>query len=350
MTRDALRQKLHELDQVIEQMQHTGDRAGEAVAHSQQALLYALSMDLASAAEAMARAGALAQKEGRFQELAQAYLAQGKALASQPGQREQAEELLDSAAALYHTLEDELGEAEALQERALLDVSAENYEGAIEHLTRAIDLLDADDHPEPVIELQRLLSRCHLLHQEPEAALSALETALDVAQTHALESLAVEVRAEQHTLRTFFVEEATSDELDALLEQAQQAGALRAVGDIRLRQAAQAAQAGDYRRALEQARAVRRAAREADDLPRFVRYLMASLLMAEAQEGLDDRVGVLAALLTCRAYLTAHLGESVGERVDLFLDALEREWGREALLEAVRAYRQRAKTEGPYHV
>ncbi len=350
MAVDDLERKLHDLDQIIEQMKSEGDRAAEAVAHSQQALLYAMSMDLSAAAEAIARAGALAQEEGRFQELAQAYLAQGKALVAQPAQREKAEDLLDNAAALYHTLEDEGREAESLQALATLDINAEHYERAIERLTRAIELLGAADEPERMIELQRLLSRCHLLHQEPEAALADLEAALDVAQDHECESLAVEIRVEQHTLRTFFVEGVTGETLDALLEQAQRAEALQALGDLRLWQAAEAVQAGDYRRALEQAQAVRRVAREAHDLPRFVRYLMGSLLMAEAQEGLGDRVGVLAALLTCRAYLTAHLGEDVGSRVDLFLDALERRWGREALVESVRAYKQRAKTEGPYRV
>ena len=81
-----------------------------------------------------------------------------------------------------------------------------------------------------------------------------------------------------------------------------------------------------------------------------MRYLMGSLLMAEASERLGDRPGVLAALLTCKVYLETHLGTEVGQQINAILDGLEQRWGQEGMVEAVRRYRERAEEEGPYEV
>ncbi len=347
-----LKEQLAELDRQIEAMRAAGNRAGEAAAHAQKALLYALSMDLQAAAQEIAKAGVLAEEEGEVEALARAHLGRGKALLNRPGQRKEARDALSKAAALYHTLEDPSGEAEALKELANLDIAAGDFQGAMEHINKAIAVLEEGgaDEPERTIELYQMRSSCHLLLGDLDAALADLDTALDLAQQSEDSALALQIRVQQYTLQSLLAGGTSSEQLAALLQEAQQAGNLQATADIRLQQAAKSFWAGQYRQALEQAQAARQAAREADDLTKFMRYLSASLLMAEAQERLEDRPGVLATLLTCKVYLETHLGPEVGRAMSMVLDALEQRWGREGLAEAVRIYQQRAQEQGPYQV
>jgi hypothetical protein len=348
---EKTKQQLTELDRLIEEMKAARNRAGQAMAHSQKALLYTLSMDLAAAAEEITKAGALAQEEGRFEEIALAHYAQGKALTAQPDQRQAARDSLHKAAALYHTLEDNTREAKALKELAALDAADGHWPQAIECLTQAIALLDNGSEPELAVDLHRFRTRCYLFQRKLEPALADLDAALELAQQSENDAFALEIRGEQILLQEWQSGGAAPAEWAALLQEAQQSGNLQAIADAQLQCAVQSFGAGEYRQALEQAQAARQAARDADDdIERPLRYLMASLLMADAHENLDDRPEALAALLTCKVYLETHLGPEVGRAMNMLLDTLEGRWGREGLAEAVRIYQQRVQEQGPYQV
>lgn len=350
------KQKLDELDQLVERMRAAGNVAGEAVARGQKALVYATSGDLSAAAGELAKVSALAEEEGRVDELALAQMARGKALTARPADRAQAVEALDQASALFHVLQNRKQEAEALKELAVLDVIAGDLSQAEARFSRAIELLenvDEQDRDEQagadlIIDLLRLRSRCFVLQKDPDAALADLNAALALAGQR--ESLALHIRVERRTVQKYIAEGATPEQLADLLRDAYRQGDIQVIGDVRLQQAAEALGDGDYRQALALAQEARQAARDAGDLNRFVRYLLASLVMAETQEGLGDRPAVLAALLTCKVYLETHLGPAVGRHVDLLLDTLEERWGRAALAEAVREYRRRVEEHGPYQV
>ncbi len=353
------KQKLDELDRMIERMKATGNTAGEAVAHGQKALVYVTSGDLSAAAGELAKASALAEGAGRFEEVALAKLAQGKTLTARPADRAKAVETLDEASALFHVLENRKQEAEALKELAVLDVIAGDLGQAEARFSRAIELLENvsenEDEKEQasadlIIDLLRLRSRCHVLKKDPAAALADLDAALALASAQRRESLALHTRVERRTVQKFIAEGATPEVQADILRDAYQAGNIQVIGDVQLQQAAEALGDGDDRQALELAQEARQTARDAEDLNRFVRYLFASLVMAEAQEGLGDRPAVLAALLTCKVYLETHLGSEVGRHVDLLLDRLEERWGRDALVEAVHEYRRRVEEHGPYQV
>ena len=348
------KQKLDELDRLIERMRAAGNVAGEAVAHGQKALVYATSGDLSAAAGELAKVSALAEEEGRVEEMAMAHLARGKALTARSADRTRAVEALDQASALFHVLEDRAREAEALKELAVLDVIAGDLTQAKARFSRAIELLenvgeqDRDEQASAdlTIELLRLRSRCHVLQRDPEAAIADLDAALALAGQR--EALALPIRVERHTVQKYIAEGATPEQLADLLHDAYRQDNIQVIGDVRLQQAAEALGDGDYRQALALAQDARHAARDAGDLNRFVRYLLASLVMAEAHEELGDRPAVLAALLTCKVYLETHLGPEVGRHVDLLLDTLEQRWGRGALVEAVHEYRRRVEEHGPY--
>jgi tetratricopeptide (TPR) repeat protein len=350
------KQKLDELDRMIERMRAAGNVAGEAMARGQKALVYATSGDLSAAAGELAKVSALAEEEGRVDELALAQMARGKALTARPADRTQAVEALNQASALFHVLENRKQEAEALKELAVLDVIAGDLSQAEARFSRAIELLenvDEQDRDEQasadlIINLLRLRSRCHVLQKDPDAALADLNAALALAGQR--EALALPIRVERRTVQKYIAEGATPEQLADLLRDAYRQGDIQVIGDVQLQQAAEALGDDNYRQALALAQEARQAARDAGDLNRFVRYLLASLVIAEAQEGLGDRPAVLAALLTCKVYLETHLGPAVGRHVDLLLDTLEERWGRGALAEAVREYRRRVEEHGPYQV
>jgi len=345
-----LKKQLAELDRQIEEMKAAGNRAAQAALHGQKALLYALARDMRSAALEIAQAGVLAEEDGQYEQLAQAHLAKGKALLNQPGQRKVARGSLQKAEALYHTLENRPRQIETLKELAALDGASGDFESAAGRLSQAIALLSDGDEPELSIELYRLRARAHMLRRDLETALADLDTALDAAQKLGDDGLALEIRVEQMTVRSLQSEKMSPDEMATLLQEAQQSGNMGAVADVQLQRATESFQAGEYRQALEQVRAARRAARDGTDLERHLRYLMASLLMSDVWERLGDRAESLAALLTCKVYLETHLGPEMGRAMDTLLDGLEQRWGRDGLAEAVRLYKQRVRERGPYQV
>ena len=345
---DDLRKQLAELDRQIEEMKAAGNRAAQAALHGQKALLYALARDMRSAALEIAQAGVLAEEDGQYEQLAQAHLARGKALLNQPGQRKAAQESLQKAEALYHTLENRPRQIEALRDLAALDGASGDFESAAGRLSQAISLLADGDDP-LLAELYRLRARAHMLRRDLDAALADLDAALDVASKLGDAALALEIRVEQMTVRSL-QSKMSPAEMTALLQEAQQSGNLGAVADVQLQRATESFQAGEYRQALEQVQAARRAARDSDDLERHLRYLMASLLMSDVWERLGDRAESLAALLTCKVYLEAHLGPEMGRAMDTLLDGLEKRWGRDGLAEAVQLYEQRVRERGPYQV
>jgi hypothetical protein len=203
-----------------------------------------------------------------------------------------------------------------------------------------------EDESNRLVDLYRARSVCHLLVEDREATTADLDRALAVAQESGQQQLVLQVRIQRQLLQ----DEASVDSLDSLRQKAQQLGNLPAISDVQLQQAVAALQNSRFQQALELAQSARNAARDTDDLYSPVRYLSASLIMAEAHELMGDRPGVLADLLTCRTYLSHRLGQEVGKQMDTILDALSQRWGKTAMAEAVTAYQKRAQEEGPFPI
>ncbi len=331
-------------------MQAEGNRGGEMVARGQKALCHVLAGDMEAATQEIARAGELAEAEGELESLALIHLAHGKALVKQRGRKKAARGAFHRAAELFHTLGDGPGEARVCQELVKLDLAGGDFAGAVERIDRALGVLGPGDAPEPAIALYRLRADCHSIRGDLDATMADLDAALNLAQQSGSATLALQVRVERHSLQRLRSNGTSPEQLADLLRQARQIGDSQIADDVRLQQAVEFFQAGQCRQAFEQALAVRQAARDAADPKRHVRYLMASLHMADAQEGLGDRAEVLAALLTCKVYLEGHLGPAVGRQMNELLDTLKQRWGQNGLAQAVRIYRQRVQEQGPYHV
>ena len=345
LDREELQERLAALERQIEEMQAAENDVGEAGARSQRALLYALAGDLKKAAAEVAKVGTLAAGAEQVDVLAKAHLAKGKALAAQPGKRQQAADALKKAAALYEAREEYPAAADALKELAgILAATGETAE-AIRQLGRALEMVDGSGTPEQAIDLYRARAVCCLLAEDVGAATADFEEALALAAGD-YPQLAVEIRLQRQLL----AEGTDAQALAALQQQAQQVGHLPVVGDVRLQRAAQALADGRFPAARQLAQKARHAARDGDDLTAPLRYLHASLLLAEAHEMEGDRPAVLAALLTCRTFLSHRLGDDVGAQIDHILDALAQRWGRQATADAIAAYRRQAQEEGPFSV
>ncbi len=346
----AAKAQLAELDLEIERMRAAGNRVGQAAVHSHKALLYALSMDMRSAAREMTHAGTLAEKEWRFEDMAATQLTRGKSLMHHFGQHKAARTALHKAASLYHTLGNYVHEAEALKALASLDIGAHHFKCAIARLNRAIVLLGGSDKTTLAVELHWLRARCHVLRRDLESALTDLNTALNLAQQGGNSTLALQVWVERQATRQLLSTGLTGKQFAALLQKAQVMANLQGAGDIQLQRAIESFQSGRYRQALEQAQAARQLARDASDHTKHGRYLLSSLLIAEAEEKSNNRPGVLVALLTCKIYLGTHLGQEVNRHMNVLLDELKLRWGREGLAEAIRGYQQQVQQQGLYQV
>lgn len=340
--KDAWRQKIKELETQIASYEAAGEREAAAAARAQKAILHTMLLDFSAAAKEIARVGELAAQEGAMEELALAHLAQGKTLAQQG--MNGAAEALDKAAALFHTLELPGRQVEAVT--ALANFHAENgrYPSAGQAVDHALETIDAEATPGPAVDLTLLRAALHLQQGDLDAARADLDEALAFAEASGDESLILAVRLQRDPLSG----DATAESLAELLQQARRQGNLLQLNDVQLQQAALALQEGQPQAAERHAAAARTTAREQALPDSPLRYLLASLILADAHEQMDDRVRVLAALLTCKVYLEHTLGPAVGKQINRLLDALALRWGREGLETAVRAYQAHVAEHGPF--
>jgi len=330
--------QLNELDQQIKTLLEEGNRGGAAALHAQKALLYASASELQSAAKEISKMGILAEEEGRFEELALANLAHGKTLAAKSGGGTEARDVLQKAAAIYHTLEDVEREAESFKALAEVEAAAQNFDGAVNQISRGIKALDPDKHGGQLIDLLMMRSSLHLCRTDFEAARQDLKQAGDIAGRSNNAEMDVAIQAQLQLINSFVDQKADPEMLERLRQQATRLGNFKVVGDVELQQANLALIAGRLEEAKTYAAAVRKSALKADDLGRFVRHLSASVTLASVHNALDEKKEVLYTLLTCKLFLEKNLGKAMGRQVNLLLDAYKERWGAETMAQAVKEY------------
>ncbi|MCW6036069.1 hypothetical protein K4A83_07255 [Spirulina subsalsa FACHB-351] len=111
-----------------------------------------------------------------------------------------------------------------------------------------------------------------------------------------------------------------------------------------------ALQAGQWQTALDLALQERQQALEAKDPQRYFRFTLASLVLAQAYEGLDDRPATIEVLLNCKKTLEHYLGKTAGQPILELLNGLEGRWGKEELLKARLIYREQMQKQGKYRL
>ncbi|WP_017305106.1 hypothetical protein [Spirulina subsalsa] len=111
-----------------------------------------------------------------------------------------------------------------------------------------------------------------------------------------------------------------------------------------------ALQAGQWQTALDLAVQERHQALEAKDPQRYFRFSLASLVLAQAYEGLGDRPATIEVLLNCKKTLEHYLGKTASQPILEVLNGLEGRWGKEELLKARLIYREQMQKKGKYRL
>jgi tetratricopeptide (TPR) repeat protein len=207
-----------------------------------------------------------------------------------------------------------------------------------------------EDSPEKTVHMARLRASSHLLRGQLDQALTELDQALAAAQQMKDESTLKAIESERQRVQELQQMLGNSvDSIDlkkpfeSLLALVYPTEQQQIAGDSHLHQAHQLFEAGNLAEALKQAETAQQMALTSIEPARYNRYLLASLLIAEIKEQLDDKPGVLFALLTCKGTLEQALGPESSHLVTLFLDSLHQRWGPKTLQEALQGYRQQVQ-------
>jgi tetratricopeptide (TPR) repeat protein len=344
----STRETLTNLDRLIEELRAEGKLVEAAGALGQQGLIYATMQKWAESAEAFEQAAQLAVEVGEIGGEAMARYGQGMALFHLPERQEEARQVFEQAAALaeesdYHVL---AAKAHYILHSFRLD--AGDMPGAMTELTAGIDRLDAESEPRLALQMLQTRSSMNFLDFQFDRARSDLDQALAVAQRIGDERSTLGIRLDQQVLKSFSAGDdgGSPDGLfKSLLARARQTGNRQIIGEVKLQQAISLLETGRFKQALKRAQEAREITLQSADHGRYMRYLVACLLIAQAQERLENRPEVLATLLTCKKTFEGALGKEAGQIVVPFLDALHYRWGPEILQEALHTYQQHMQTQ-----
>lgn len=308
-----------------------------------------------ASANKLGRAARLAETSGDYGEYSRYLYSQALTLAQLPQERQRAESLWRKSAAAAQMAGRIDLEIKALQRIAPLYANDGDLEGAIAELTALIERMNQHEGSARSAELVGIMrdrARLYMTRGIDEQnrifldrAHADLEAAAALARSLDLNKLALETRLELRALEALRPDSDEPPETFASLRaEAEALGDSGILGSLELEQAMADMRAGEFARAHQHADAARQAAL---DTPDPVRYLIACMLIAEARENLDDRAGVIAILLTCKASLERLMGDTAGQQVRMVLDSLERRWGHDGVAAALAEYRARVAQRRP---
>lgn len=344
MTDSAAEARLREAAARVQGHRAAGDKAAEAEARAEKAYLHASAGDFAAAAEELKEARRLHLE--RNDPRAQAKVAYGCGLVLErvPDRQDEALRAFRDAAALARLAADPAQEMQALHRVVRFHERRGDLAEAQANLTVMIERLEGWKNDAGLFDTYRHRAALEQARAAPDRALADLERALAAAGRLGDRAREVHARLERRALHPATSAPAASwESWEALAHDASGVAAPGLVASVEVQRAAAHGQRGEWAEAAVAAEAAREAALREDAV---LSYLLACLLIAEAKNGLGDRVGTLAMLLTCKATLEKRLGPEAGEPLKLVLDALEGRWGKAGLERALAEYRERAKA-GP---
>jgi tetratricopeptide (TPR) repeat protein len=343
---------LRQLDAEIPRLKAAGKILEASVLQAQKATVYATLHDWQAAAIAYDQAAQLAQQAGDKACEALNRYGQVTVLYHLPVQRDKLAPILNQAIALAEQIEYTTLAAKAYHLLGSLKFDAGEVLGAIAAQTQAIaqlksQLESASDAQSPVteslaIQIWRTRSTLYVLLGQVTHAAHDLDRALAISQRQGNEDLSLQIQLDQCLLQRLSDDRADPQALFARL-QSQSAPSIS--GAIALHQAIADLEAGQWKTALSHVESARRNALASTDTARYTRYLVSCLLVAQIQDQLDDRPGVLETLLTCKKTLEGSLGKETGEMVTPFLNALQSRWGQADLTEALKIYQTRIQVK-----
>lgn len=345
--KNELKAAVAECERQIRLAVESADTAKEIEFRGRKAALYMFMLDWSTASTELRTIAEMVKGHNETHIEAQSQFVLGQALANIPEQRAEAEGALRQAVALYQQSGDTGREGEALLKLATL-YTDDDYAAAFALLNTGIARFEAIDvAPETLLPLYRFRANCRMQVVDFAGALADMDRVEALAQGIDDEPLAMAIK----TQRAVIEELANGDDApESLARLFASVDAEQTPEEKQLQKALTALKAKRPKSALRKAEAVLEKARQATGLRRYSNYLMASLLIAEAQDALNNRVGVLVALLRCKVFLETEVGESVTPYINKVLDRLGDRWGQAGLQEAVREYQRFSAETGPIQV
>ncbi len=323
-----------------------GNEVAMAVATlAQRGVVYAARQKWTESAQAFDQVAQLAMRTGDVAGVAMARYSQGVALFYLSERHAEARQVLEQAVALAEQVGQSTLAAKGHFILATFRLNAGDTPGAVAELTTAIDQLDAGSEPGFAVQLYQARANMTLLQIELDQARADLEQALTLAQGAGDKALIFGVQFDQQLLEHYSaggdgLAPAPDEMFKSLQVLARKAGAKQLGKFVKLDRAISFLQANEPQKAHRLAQAVRQDALQSTDPTRYMRYLMACLVISQTREAMDDRVGVLDVLLTCKQTLEGALGKAAGRLVVPFLDTLQSRWGPQALREAFQTHQQ----------
>jgi len=339
-------QILAELNRKIGSFEAADDLPQAFMGRSAKALLHFTQQKWSAAAREFDKAAQLALDAGQSGPEAQCRLGQAMALENLPQKQAEAVTAYRQAATLFAQAGNLEAMVDARQRLAGLHASRGDFEQAALEMTATLEHFEEVDNPALVVAAYRSRAQFRLLQtnlvgEGVQLALADLEAAIRIAAENEDRQTVASLQNQRQTLQNYAAGGGNLEQLSTLLQEAVKAGNLDATTDIRLQQAQMLAGKGRYKQALEMAEAARQDALHGQDLGRYIRYLMACIIIAGIRDATNDRPGVIAILLTCKKTLENDLGQEVGQQINRLLDSLAERWGRDGLREALQTYRER---------
>ncbi len=329
------------------------DKADEALRRSERAGVFAQTRHWKAAAADMKWVGETAIEVGQTRHAAQAMVMQGNLLANESTSWLDAAVAYENGALLYEQVGEGTLAAQAWRQVAAVAVWREDGETAtstsdlgrrsvpaVSILQHAISLLDTEADADLMAQLYETISRLSWAEGDFEEAAQILKRAqAEMGDSPEIDDLqqrqAILQGIMSGTLPMAQAWEMALPMLEPLgvLDESLMEG-IRAYNEERW---------GDV---VRETAVSRQNARDDEDEMGVLRYVIASLLMADAQDKQGNRVSVLMALLTCRAVLMEELGEAAAVAVDNVLNSLAERWGQDGLQTALAGYENYVAVNG----
>lgn len=319
--------------------QEAGDAAGEAELRGRLGWLYCQQQQWAKAADQFEAARLLAEAAGETAVSAHFRYAEALALYQSPDRRTDAADRLADAAQRFatdETITNPAALAAVRQRQAFVAFQQGDGPAALEAMHQAITA--APDSPAFRAELHLNRSIFAWLEADYVQATSDIDTARDLAVP--LDNDALQQRI-QTTYQMFFgphpdMSVATDDPIQRLLQRLE-----TQLGDSLLGEASEALINKQLDIALTLAQQAKQDALEATDPNRYIRYLVASLVLSLIYEHRGDDAAVIDVLLTAKKSLERPLGKTVGQQLSHLLDSLYDRWGQARFEAALAEYRSK---------
>lgn len=299
-----------------------GDWPGVAELYGQQGLAYALAQQWLPAATVFGEVAAIAAGYGQSYQQGQAHFLRGQLLSRVAEARPEALLAFQTAAFCFASSGRNAEAANSRYQATLLRATMGQYELAIEEAESMLAAHAQDENKLVMVELLCLQAHCHWLAARPEQSLACLDKAIAYADGE----VAGRLKSYRQLLSLLQGRELSLPAYIAFVQQLQPMLATFTRPDEQLGVAAAALANGQLEQAIELAGQAQQTAAQANDVLRFLRYLLAVLIMAEAYHRQDKRLEVETTLLSGRDFFQQRLGNTMNEPIDQLLASLRQRW------------------------